>query len=318
MIPPQLQEGYADIRPKIEALKGRVDSVLQGLADKRNGEYLSRIKQSSSIFEKLVRGEYPSLVVLEDLLATMIVVPQLPLDDDISTLKSELEQRFSIVETRTARTRRPAEFIYDDLHFILRLKDHPLLLDKTLLSWTFELQVKSFLQFGWSRATHDAIYKAKMEQWNLSRVGAQTKAMVEVADLTLARPQQYMPVDLEQNYLPIEERREIVTALGAWWRAPLPADRRRLGVFAQDLLRLSKWSLDRLQSALASERAGELAAMRSLAVQQALVMLCLEEVGATLVDRARRKKHYFVISAEMESLSKACRDVPLDLRVSFT
>jgi ppGpp synthetase/RelA/SpoT-type nucleotidyltranferase len=296
-----------------------VDPILEGIAEESAGEYVSRIKGRDSTFEKLLRGENARLEELEDLFGATIILPFLPLDDSREKIGEALGRRFVILDTRTARTRKPSEFIYDDLHYVLKLKDIPLLTDKSLSSWAFELQVKSYLQYGWTKATHKAIYKAKEEQWALSRVAAQTKAMVEVADLALSGSSAATPEGpLDGCYPPIEKRRAIVTTLEVWWKGDLPDDRRRLGIFVGDMLRLANWSLERLQGALDSERGCEISGLRSITVQQAVLILILELNFSQIIKQAQLKKRFLFVSTEMESLSAVCRNVPEDLRVAIS
>lgn len=317
MIPAQLSEGYARALPELEALRARVDNILDALARALGGDYVSRLKTEESVFEKLVRGEWPNLHAMNDLFGGTLLLPRLPLAHDQADIRQRLEERFEILHTLSSRTKRPTEFVYDDLHFILRLKDTPLLTDKRLLRWMFELQVKSYLQHGWAKTTHPVVYKARDESWALSRVAAQTRAMVEVADAAIAQAAE-APFNVDQPaHEPIEERRSLTRALDAWWQGDLPEDWRRLGVFVADYIRLAGTTVDDFVSLLETERGQELSGKFSLAVQQAVVVLLLEQHFDVLVKQARRRNRYLPISSEMLDLSEACGRVPDDVRFAF-
>jgi ppGpp synthetase/RelA/SpoT-type nucleotidyltranferase len=157
MIPTQLSASYVTIAHNLRALKERVDSILRAFAEEQDGQYSSRVKPINSVFEKAVLGNYRQLDEFEDLLAATVILPTTPIGSQLTSFAQSLSGHFTVKEVRSSRTRRPAEFIYDDLHYILQLKDSPLLLNKSLLTFTFELQVKSYLQHGWAKATHNTI-----------------------------------------------------------------------------------------------------------------------------------------------------------------
>lgn len=235
MIPSDLLSSYTTTRHEIEALRERVDPILQSVAADRKGLYVSRLESPDSIFEKVVLGRYSTpLREMEDLLAATIVLPNAPVGESRTKFEKILEAGFEVVEVRTNRTRRPSEFIYDDLHYILKLLDSPLLLNKSLLNWRFELQVKSYLEYGWSKATHDLMYKSEHESWRASRVEAQTKALIEMAEAALTTGETLLPKTAERSYAPIDERVAISGLIAEWWLRDLPNDRRRLSLFVSE------------------------------------------------------------------------------------
>ncbi len=317
MIPAELSEAFARLHPSLSALQVRADLILQAAAEERGGEYISRLKEVESTYEKLVRGEVQYLTDMEDLLGGTLIFPRIPVGVDRDDIDALMSDRFDIVEVRSARNRRPSEFIYDDLHYLLRLKDNNLLVDKALLRWTFELQVKSYLQHGWAKATHSLVYKGGKETWGLSRLAAETKAIVEVADLALAFPSGLHPESEGRPYPPIDTRRQILTAVEAWWLGELPDNRRRLAVFIKDFVSLAGLSVEKFVDLLNSRRAEELAGMQSISVHQAVIILLLEAAGEQVVIGARKKARFLVITSGMKDISSACRTVPEDCLVQL-
>ncbi|HEX4435580.1 MAG TPA: hypothetical protein VH061_02175 [Solirubrobacteraceae bacterium] len=315
MIPAQLSAAFASLAPELKALQNRVDAILEKLAEDHGGYYVSRVKAVGSLFEKLMLGRVQRLSEIDDLVGGTIVFPRVLGEADQVSMKEALLQRFEIIETRTARTRRPTEFIYDDLHHLIRLKDDNLLIEKELAKWVIELQIKSALQHGWTQATHDAVYKAKDESWRASRVAAATKAMIETADFALSRPGDFMPVAYDREYKPIDERRALVAALEGWWQGDIPSDRRRVGLFVADMIGLAQVSVEEFRELLSTTRATELAQLKSITVQQAVTILLLETRREQLLMNVRRKHRFVVVTSEMRDIAPACTEVPEDLLV---
>ena len=142
MVPAQLRAAFANLAPELKALQTRVDAILENVAEDHGGFYVSRVKAIDSLFEKLMLGKVQRLSEIEDLVGGTLVFPRVLGDAGQAAVKNAVLSRFEIIETRTARTKRPTEFIYDDLHYLVRFKADPLLLETKLTQWTVELQVK--------------------------------------------------------------------------------------------------------------------------------------------------------------------------------
>jgi ppGpp synthetase/RelA/SpoT-type nucleotidyltranferase len=315
MIPTQLSASYTTIAHNLRALKERVDSILKAFAEEQDGQYSSRVKSIDSIFDKAILGNYRQLDEIEDLFAATVILPTAPIGEGLTAFTQSLTGHFTVLEVRSNRTRRPSEFIYDDLHYVLRLKDSALLLNKSLLVYSFELQVKSYLQHGWAKATHNTIYKALNESWRASRVAAQTRAAVEMIEAALATGESLLPNDAEQKYTPIDDRVAILGLLLEWWHGDFPENRRRLGLFALDALKLANCSMDEFKRLLSSERGEQLQKLRSISIQQAILILLIENFFESIVQRAQRGDiQYLLITREMEDFSDKCKEVPIDIR----
>lgn len=319
MVPTEISAAYATVVHEARALQTRVDSILRAFAEEQDGAYTSRVKAAESVYEKLVLGDYRALDEVEDLFAATIVLPNAPVGEARSLFATALGGHFLVAEVRSDRTRAPMEFIYDDLHFVLRLKDSPLLLNKALLKYRFELQVKSYLQHGWAKAVHNTVYKTPNESWRASRVAAQTKAAVEMVEASLALGAEFLPEDAAQRYEPIDNRVLVCGLLLEWWHGDFPDNRRRLGIFTVNMLRLACINADEFKTLLESVRARELAAMKSLSVHQAIMILLIEaRSGAVLQNLQSGRKRYLLITSDMEALSEACRALPAQVRVAVS
>lgn len=318
MVPAEISAAYVTIYHDALALQTRVDSILQAFADEQDGAYSSRVKSTESVYEKLLLGEYPFLHGMEDLFAATIVLPNAPVGDERISFATALEGQFCVEEIRSDRTRTPMEFVYDDLHFILRLKDSPLLLNKSLLSYCFELQVKSYLQHGWAKAVHNTVYKSPNESWRANRVAAQTKAAVEIVEASLALGATLIPEDASQHYEPIDNRVLVCGLILEWWRGEFPNNRRRLGIFTLNLLRLSGIKIDNFRAMLETPRARELTEKKSISVHQAITILLIEERMDAIIQGLRSGHKHILVTKEMEEISKYCHLLPRDIRVSLT
>ncbi|MFA6499990.1 MAG: RelA/SpoT domain-containing protein [Desulfurivibrionaceae bacterium] len=315
MIPTQLSSAYTTVAHNLRSLKERVDSILKAFAEEQDGQYSSRVKTIDSVFDKAVLGNYRQLDEIEDLFAATVILPTAPIGEGLNDFTQSLSGHFTVLEVRSNRTRRPSEFIYDDLHYVLRLKDSALLLNKSLLVFSFELQVKSYLQHGWAKATHNTIYKAHNESWRASRVAAQTKAAVEMIEAALATGESLLPNEAEQRYTPIDDRVAILGLLLEWWHGDFPENRRRLGMFALNALKRANCSLDDFKRLLSSRRGELLQKLLSLSIQQAILILLIENFFDSIVLSAQKGDlQYLLITREMEDFSEKCREVPFEIR----
>ncbi len=318
MIPAELSVAYATLAHDISALKGRVDPILKAFAEEQDGLYSSRVKSVDSVYEKVVLGHYKQLGDIEDLLAATIVLPSAPVGSKRHVFSESLKGHFNVIETRSNRTRMPSQFIYDDLHYILTLKDSPLLLNKRLLNFPFELQVKSYLQHGWAKAMHNTVYKSPTESWRANRVAAQTKAAVEMVEAALVAGEGLLPEEAEQQYDPIDNRVYVCGLLLEWWSGDFPENRRRLGMFTLNLLQYVGSNLREFKDLLDTPRARDLKGKKSLSIQQAILILLIENYSTRLIEKLRVHRDCFLlITSEMADLSEACRSIPDDLRISF-
>ncbi|CAG1065926.1 hypothetical protein BAC1_01519 [uncultured bacterium] len=315
MIPSQLGVAYTTLAIDLQTLKSRVDSILKAYAEERDGQYASRIKTADSIFEKAVLGSYKKLTDIEDLFASTIILSTTPIGSALTVLTESLSEHFVVHKTNSNRTRQPTEFIYDDLHYILSLKDSPLLLNKYLLAFRFELQVKSYLRHGWAKATHDTIYKSPIESWRASRVAAQTRAALEMIEAALATGENLLPDEAAQRYKPIDERIAVLGILLNWWHGPFPENRRRLGIFTLSILEMANLTLEAFSALLETQRARELQNIRSLPVQQAILVILIENSFNSIISKVQKKGNsYLVITREMEDVSEKCKQIPFDIR----
>lgn len=124
MVPGEFTQAYNRFAPTLQRLQARCDLLLGGVAREVGSRFTgSRIKKVESLLLKTEKdGPGDPFKDSEDLYAATIVVPNETL---IPALEEQIKTIFEIKDRRAQRTRRPEEFIYDDLHFILQLKPEP-------------------------------------------------------------------------------------------------------------------------------------------------------------------------------------------------
>ena len=260
LIPDSFRQAYDAARVVWEPIKAETDGIMHQMkAEYPDSQYRSRIKPIDSTLLKTQKGDYDHpLRDMEDFLAATIVLPNLPL---VSDFCARLEQHFECEQIRVPREPlRPESFPYNDLHFLLSLKDSPLRADKSVLGMRFELQVKTLLQAAWSQATHEAVYKPARISWALNRIASQLRALLELADSILAKIEDtssllYAETDKDHVEYQCETRATIELLEANWdsWR--LPSDRRRMADIVRRYLEMSGLSVDDLGRLIQEARA---------------------------------------------------------------
>jgi ppGpp synthetase/RelA/SpoT-type nucleotidyltranferase len=318
-LPTEFEIRFAAVASELKLLDERVTSILSSIAEEEDGSFESRIKNVDSAFEKFVLGRYAApLAGCEDLYGCTLILKVTPTGVTRDKLEELLVEDFQIKEIRTARNADPNAFVYDDLHYLLQLRDKPTLLNKDLLRWIFELQVKSFLQHGWGKSTRALTYKPTVETWRANRVVAQTRALIEMADGALVHGSDFLPQTEDRPNVAIDTRSRLVAAVEKWWkRSDLPENRRRLGIFIFDFIHLASLSVEQFETLLGTPRARELPQKLALNVHQAILVLLIEERNDVLIRNLRSRKRFALISQSMEDNSPRCKAFPNDIRVTF-
>ena len=176
-----ISEIYSTIYKDLVLMKRDVDVILKPLATQFDGFFISRIKGVESFAQKIEMGLTWNPDRIIDLYAATIVLPTFK---EVDSIDKSLEDDFKIVKKFFNREKKPSDFIYDDKHVHLKYK-HKVSPGKEYLYRRFELQIKTFLQHGWAKATHDILYKGDKIEWARFRMVSQIKAMLEQSDQIL-------------------------------------------------------------------------------------------------------------------------------------
>lgn len=187
IVPSSLQRLYDQWLIFVEEAGNRVEGTLSVYCRNHGYVFEGRVKSLESVAEKVESGRYSSWDSLEDLYACTVAVP---LHTNEATVHQYLGNRFEVlkVKKRGGVPKPPDVFRFDSSKVIARLKRPPgIPSDPGMSAFAvrFEIQVKSLLEFAWSKTTHALTYKSRLVDWKRYRLAAHLKAAVEQADFLL-------------------------------------------------------------------------------------------------------------------------------------
>jgi ppGpp synthetase/RelA/SpoT-type nucleotidyltranferase len=227
----QIRALYDDGRPRYDRLATEVREVLKSIVEDRSWFFIGRVKELPSFALKLETGRVREPAALEDFYACTIVVPTLNVIDDAEQLVLKhfnLQERRPADDSRTHKA--PSEFSFDDLRLFVKRRQQTSGKDNDLTGLLFEVQIKSVLQYAWSIATHDLIYKTDTVSWPKERIAFQVKAMLEHAEIVISEAER---ISDAAGIAKMDQRTtsvlEIIERAKRFWPADaLPDDLKRL------------------------------------------------------------------------------------------
>lgn len=316
----EFQNAFVLRRDLYERLQRACKGLLQAIADEHHGLFDDRLKSEDSMFSKVESGLHkdPFQEVNDIYAATIAVSTVLEVDKVCERVLAD----FIEIDRSTARTNRPAEFVYDDLHLVLSLRDTNLLTDKAILGLRFELQIKSMLQFAWTMATHDTVYKGNEISWANDRLAAEVKAALELLDYLFADVGRAAALHPEKENEQYAGRRALLRVIRERCdEASLPPDLKRCVVTLEDFRILARWTVDEVVNAFKSPAHDGLVSSSTLTpVQMFLAMLLLgmgDDDKAAFFESVRDspRAKAFHVTAELQRLAPIVNEIPSDLRV---
>ena len=307
IIPSEIAERYDEILPFLEKLQIDVDPILREIAYHLSGLYFSRIKSLESFAQKLESGKFdPDKIV--DLIGATIVVPT---STETKLVEKEVTSKFTIHKRIENREKAPEEFIYDDLHLYISFNPPIAIPGQEYLKRKFELQVKTFLQYSWDKATHDLLYKGKALSWPLFRVAYQTKAMLEQADQILIQIEKTSDLCPTNPYRLLAEKNLIADiAEKTWDSQQLPTDIRRLATNIYELLKLCEKEASFLTRELADPKNKDLVIARSITPYEAVVGILIRTDPDSVKNGLRKSGRKILITKELRDYLPA---IPQDI-----
>lgn len=324
ILPGQFVQAYNRMYPVFERLKARCEPLLRGAATEAGGRLShSRIKADESLFLKTEKnGPSDPFSETEDIFAATIVVPN---ELNVPKVEEGLKKGFVVVERKAQRTRRPDEFVYDDLHMILKLKPEPGRSDPEIERLAVEVQIKTAMQAASSEISHDLVYKPPLLSWKKARLASRVRALVEAVDDLLARIA--TEPDGEQvgaeHYKPFAERNRFINAITEILPEPqLPTDKRRLAITIESYLRDCRpsVSIDELVTMLRNPVHALFVQAASLSPAQKIFIILIKEgnlLGTAGDLTTLHGERRYVISTEMLGLYPELGAVPEERRVGF-
>lgn len=319
MVPGEFTQAYNRFAPTLQRLQARCDLLLGGVAREVGSRFTgSRIKKVESLLLKTEKdGPGDPFKDSEDLYAATIVVPNETL---IPALEEQIKAICEVKDRRAQRTRRPEEFIYDDLHFILQLKPEPGRPDPELDNIRFELQVKTEMQAASSAISHDLVYKPSLLSWTKARFASRVRALVETVDDLLARIAVEPDPDPEQspdtNRLFAERNNIVVELRKRFPESQLPEDKRRLAVVIEQFMKEcgpSPVTINDLKSMLAKEEHRSIVEATSLSVPQKIFIILVRESSLLLTrgdPSTLRGQRRYLVTSEMIDLCPELKSIP--------
>jgi ppGpp synthetase/RelA/SpoT-type nucleotidyltranferase len=314
MIPAELstQHGLlsAQLKLLLDFFRDRLTSDLSHLKPIR---IEGRVKEPSSILQKLETGKYDGVAKLSDLIGlTVVLLHRRDVGSAIEVMKSSglpiVGESVRAVEAADFRYREPKLYFEPPVDYLDRNPD--------FLGFVAEVQFTSVLQHALDATTHDFDYKGKTYSWRNFRLVAQLRGMLELVDnmiddidnVEFARSEIITPpahvvyaaaiLDVltskfEEDRLP-PDRRRFADTVASWCDA--------ISIDAGGLASL----LDRQEAFLNTE---------SLDATSAVLGALLKEYSGTLPDNFAG---HFVVGSELASLCPETQSIAIEKRVQLS
>jgi ppGpp synthetase/RelA/SpoT-type nucleotidyltranferase len=252
----QIRDIHAEYRPCFEDLAEEVKGVLKQRAEEKNWFFLARVKEIESFALKIETGRILDPAKMEDFFACTIVVPTMVQIDEAEKLVLSLYDLVNRRPKDDAITHKASSnFVFDDLR--LYVARRPLTSGKNseLEGIVFEVQIKTILQYAWSVATHDLIYKSDTVSWPRERIAFQVKAMLEHAEVAIAEATQLAdaPAVAKKDKWTSGILQLIEQFNNIWPRERLPTDIKRLAETIFDVLNSCDLNVDRFSEIIRTE-----------------------------------------------------------------
>lgn len=255
-VPLSVRRMYEERLAKYDRLKEEVDGLIRN-RKKASWHYQSRLKSLESFAIKLESGRWESEGSFDDLLAAVIVVENLMTLRDAEDL---VRRYFAVRERRPSApgqtTTRADSFPFDDVRLYVEWPPDAPVPKPMYAGLVLEIQLRTFLQHAWNIATHDVVYKSKRKDWSMDRLASQVRAGLEHADITLCeidRLRHSQALARVDGYT--QRLNDIATLLERHWEdGRLPEDLKGLTSNVDRLMRSTKLSVERIDSAIQAER----------------------------------------------------------------
>ncbi|MCK5525114.1 MAG: RelA/SpoT domain-containing protein [Thiomargarita sp.] len=317
-IPIEVSTFFAEVAPLLDRVEEIAIPVLSKIAKRHNGFFRYRVKSAESLTAKLQKGEIKQpLYECNDIFAGTIVVPS---RTNFPHVEAEINEKFSVREVIRNRLKKPTHFDYDDVHFIISLKPENFETEALLHKLQLELQLKTLLQYAIAESTHDVLYKGSKQTSRQIRLAAQLRALLEMAEGLMNR------LELADEILDFEEDKvlELRTEIGefikeTWDSIDLPSDMRRTAITIEKYLSLANITFHDFTAKIAkNEQYFQMLSLRSVEPVTAILAVLIKISGQNLINRAKKRKIFFIIPSEAEELLPALSKIPPELRVDFS
>jgi ppGpp synthetase/RelA/SpoT-type nucleotidyltranferase len=252
----RIRDIYNECRPQFDTLAKEVKDTLKPCVEEKGWFFLYRVKEIESFALKIETGRVSEPSKMEDFFACTIVVPTIGKITEAESLVHDLYRSAYRRPKDNATTHKAASnFDFDDLR--LYVERQAVLSGKNpeLEGIIFEVQIKTVLQYAWSIATHDLIYKSDTINWPLERIAYQVKAMLEHAEVAIAEATTLAstPAVSKSNEHTISLLQLIKQINEIWPKEKLPTDIKRLAETIFDIFRCCDLNVDKFSEIIKSE-----------------------------------------------------------------
>ena len=297
IIPTDVQKLYDTLNPNLSRLKEKVEPMLKDIGEKYNCFVRCDTKQVESFLQKLEMGFFLDASKIVDLFRATIVVPN---KKEIDNIKNELEKYFEINKIIESREKRPELFEYDDIHLHLKFKKDQIMPNEDYKKRIFELQIKTFLEYGWQKATHELIYKGHELNWPNHRVAYQIKAMLEQADNILSDIERTAKICPNNTYNRFQDLNKIIDIINSNWDdLNLPTDLRRLASNIMNLIIISNQTIEFIEEEIKAIGNKDLIESFSLSPYQVILAILIRKKPDELINGLKYHKRRILISKSL-------------------
>ena len=311
VIPGSFRRAYDNTLSIFEYQKKLAEPLLIEIAKKFKGAYEGRIKSPDSTLSKieLTDDKLKSFIDMNDFFAAAIAVPSLNSFPDI---QAAVRSTFIVHLEKMDWEMKPREFLYDDFHMILSIKDSAYIRDKNVLDVKFELQIKTMLQLQWWHLEHDIIYKANRRSWEKSRLFGQMRAMFELADRLLANIDEVAKIQQNGTYADYEIINEMAEFLETIWPDKLNPpwyDLVRTSETVIKLMGMAEYNMQQLKVLMQDPNNASLSTIaRTLTPPQVILIALFRHVPSRMLQNLGETK--LLITEEMYDFEPSLRNIP--------
>lgn len=269
-----------------EAIERAAGTRLHGICRDNNWLFDGRVKSEESALAKLQMGGLGALSDMDDLYAATVVVPT---RKEIHPATEAIRAVYLDAVLRERPRADPQKFRYDDAHLYATLGSTAPGIEPVVQGRTFEIQVRTGLQFSWWKATHRVLYKGDVRDWRLERVASQVRGTLELIDGVLADLPAAAELLKEQDEDADARFSLIAGWLDRWNSDQRPEDRKRYVDTVEGWLADADVGVAELETRLDTDRGRDLVANEKITPAQVVQVLAAEVVGASrLVRKGRR------------------------------
>ncbi|MDD5258350.1 MAG: hypothetical protein PHD29_00060 [bacterium] len=300
IISSRISEIYDNIQQKLELLKREIDPVLDSISLRFDGLFSSRIKEKESFAQKIETGKYANHDDIIDLYAATIVVAT---HVQVELIKRDVEKQFIVIKQIKNRSKEYSNFIYDDLHLHINYNPQVSVPGKEYLMRPFELQIKTFLQHGWAKATHDILYKGDKLLWPRFRIAHQIKAMLEQSDQILGHIDEVANICPDNNFEDFARKARICVLIQKTWGLPnLPQNMHGLVNEIYEVLNICNKEVTYLEQNFESDKYKYILSAHSITPFQAVLGILIDSDVEAVYKGFRNHRRNMYISKELKDI----------------